>query len=453
MHLFAHLHSVDATSCMPFNRDAGDLFRMCCESIVAGVACFCRGTWGRRDLCLVSMALAFNNWFEADRIVSICADLQRQYEVSLSEDLLGDGLSSLAGRIGRRPALIVTTPTVARVYGTKLQRGLKSNGLSVPMLVLRGGERCKTMNQVERICFEAYANGLGRKSVLISFGGGVCTDLVTMAASLVRRGICHIRIPTTLIGQVDAAVGIKGAVNTPGKKSALGCFYAPESVFIDPSFLQTLPVRHLSGGMAEIIKVALACDERLFCLLEPCAAQLLESRFSAPKSREVIWSSVAATLKELSGNLYEDCGYRRLLDFGHTFSPLLEARSGFRIPHGEAVAIDMALTIGIGSELGLLNEMTRDLAVSVVAAAHLPVNSALLTEELCAEALHQTTAHRAGSLNLVMPISLGQSIFIDQLQEIPVSVLRSALAWLESLEKRHRRVLFPRPYVSRGAES
>ena len=368
------------------------------------------------------MGFAFNNGFGTNRIVWIRADLQRRYEVSFSENLLGSSLYTLAERIGSRHALIVTTPTVAKIYGSTLQQGLRSNGLSVPMLVIRCSERRKTMRQVEHICSEAYAHGLGRESVLIGFGGGVCTDLVTMAASLMRRGICHIRIPTTLIGQIDAAIGIKGAVNTLRKKSALGCFYPPESVFIDLSFLKTLARRHLSAGMAEMIKVALGCDERLFCLLKRCVSQLMESRFSAPESGEIVWRSVVTTLKELSSNLYEDRTYRRLMDFGHTVSPLLEARSEFRISHGEAVAIDMALTVGIGNQLGLLNDKSRDLAVSVIAAAGLPINSGLLTEELCTEAFDQTTAHRGGSLNFVTPIGLGRSIFIEQSQEIPMTL-------------------------------
>jgi len=403
-----------------------------------------------REVSQIPMELVLNNGFGTERIASVRADLQRRYEVSLSENLLVGSLYTLAARIGSRHALIVTSPTVAKLYGSTLQRGLRSNGLSVPMLVIRCSERSKTMRQVEHICSEAYAHGLGRKSVLIGFGGGVCIDLVTMAASLMRRGICHIRIPTTLIGQVDAAIGIKGAVNTPRKKSALGCFYAPESVFIDPSFLKTLPLRHLSAGMAEMIKVALVCDERLFCLLKQCVSQLLESRFGAPESREIVWRSVVATLKELSSNLYEDRTYRRLLDFGHTFSPLLEARSEFRISHGEAVAIDMSLTVGIASQLGLLNERSRDLAVSVIAAACLPINSGLLTEELCTEALHQTTAHRGGSLNFVTPIGLGRSIFIEQSQEIPKPLLSSALAWLASLEERIKDAPTPRPFLCVG---
>ena len=368
---------------------------------------------------------------------AICANRQRHYRVTLNENLSQTGMRQLAENIGSRQALIVTTPTVSRLYGSALQRELELVGCSVPMLVLKCTERSKTMREVEYISSQAYSHGLGRNSVLIGVGGGVCTDLVTMAASLVRRGIGHVRVPTTLIGQVDAGIGIKGAVNTPQKKSALGCFYAPDAVLIEPLFLKTLPSRHISSGLAEIIKLALVCDRNLFCLLERHASKLLESRFSAPhdESRAVLWGSVVGMLEELSGNLYEDQGYQRLMDFGHTFSPLLEVRSRFRLSHGEAVAVDMALTIAMASQLGALADHDRDRALSVIAASSLPLRSELLTEALCIDSFRQTTIHRGGALNFVLPTSLGRAEFVKHASEIPFSLLRSALRWLASVER------------------
>jgi len=378
-----------------------------------------------------------NNSDCAPQAFAICANRQRHYQVTLNENLLQTGMRQLAENIGSRQALIVTTPRVFRLYGSALQRELEALGCPVPMLVLKCAERSKTMREVEYISSQAYRHGLGRNSVLIGVGGGVCTDLVTMAASLVRRGIGHVRVPTTLIGQVDAGIGIKGAVNTPQKKSALGCFYAPEAVFIEPSFLKTLPFRHISSGVAEIIKVALVCDKNLFCLLERHASQLVESRFSAPHdvSRAVVWGSVVGMLEELRGNLYEDQGYQRLMDFGHTFSPLLEVRSRFRLSHGEAVAIDMALTIAMASQLGALADDDRDRALSLIVASSLPLTSELLTEAVCIDSFRQTTIHRGGALNFVLPTSLGRAEFVEHASEVPFSLLRSARTWLASVER------------------
>ena len=384
------------------------------------------------------MSFLDNNGGNCDpQTFTISANQRRHYQVTLNENLLQNGIRLVAENIGSRKALIVTTPTVFRLYGSAVQRELQSAGCFAPMLVLKCTERSKTICEVEYISSQAYKHGLGRNSVLIGIGGGVCTDLVTMAASLVRRGIGCIRVPTTLIAQVDAAIGIKGAVNTPKKKSALGCFYAPNGVFIDPSFLKTLPLRHISSGIAEIIKVAVVCDKSLFCLLERHGSQLLESRFSFPhdKSRAVIWRSVTRMLEELSANLYEDQSYQRLMDFGHTFSPLLEVRSKFRLSHGEAVAIDMAFSITLANQLGALSDDDRDRALSVIVSSSLPLRSDLVTEALCIDSFRETTIHRGGALNFVLPTSLGRAQFIKHADEIPVSLLRSALTWLASVER------------------
>lgn len=380
------------------------------------------------------MGPSHDNSVGPDRVLVVGADLQRHYQVALTENLFQNTLHKLAECIGSRATLLVTTPTVAELYGSTLQRELKLRGISVPMMLIRSSEISKTLSQVEHICSQAYAHGLGRKSVLIGMGGGVCTDLVTMAASLFRRGIGYIRIPTTLMGQVDAGIGVKGAVNTLQRKSAFGCFYPPQAVFLDPAFLRTLPLRHISAGLAEIIKVALVGDKRLFPLLEEHVQQLLESRFAFPKdrSRTVLWRSVVKMLEELGGNLYECQGYKRVMDFGHTFSPLLEARSEFRLLHGEAVAIDMALTLVLANHLGFLSDRGRDSALSLIAASGLPITSELLTEELCVESFRQSTAHRGDALNLALPTDSDSVEFVQRAEEIPISRLRLSLTWLAS---------------------
>jgi 3-dehydroquinate synthetase len=380
------------------------------------------------------MGFSHDNSGGSDRVLVVSADLRRHYQVALTENLLGNNLHKLAECIGSRVTLLVTTPTVAKLYGSTLQRELKLRGISVPMMLIPCTENSKTLSQVEHICSQAYAHGLGRRSVLIGMGGGVCTDLVTMAASLFRRGIEYIRIPTTLIGQVDAGIGVKAAVNALHKKSAFGCFYPPQAVFLDPAFLRTLPLCHISGGLAEIIKVALVGDKRLFQLLEEHVPQLLESRFAFPKEKAstVLWRSVVKMLEELGSNLYERQGYKRLMDFGHTFSPLLEARSDFQLLHGEAVAIDMALTLVLANQLGFLSDIGRDRALSLIAASGLPITSELLTEELCVESFRQSTAHRGDALNLALPTDCDSVEFVERADEIPISRLRLSLTWLAS---------------------
>jgi 2-epi-5-epi-valiolone synthase len=353
------------------------------------------------------------------------------YEVQLCESLLGpDG--ALLEAIAERKALLVTTPTVDRIHGPALRALLQNTNTST--LVLNAREETKSMDFVPAVCHAALSQGLNRTGLLISFGGGVCSDIVTLAASLIRRGVAHIRVPTTLIGQIDAGIGLKGAVNFCGKKSFVGCFHPPEQVLIDPSFLHSLPRKFLVSGIAEAIKMGIARDVALFELIEACAPELLSSGFDDPvlEGRELLQRSIWAMLDELRQNPYEDQGYERVVDFGHTFSPALEAALGFDIQHGEAVAIDMALSATIARSLGLIPARVWQRIVDVLRTASLPIFARRLDAQLCSEALAEARRHRGGSMNLVVPAGLGQVAFLKDADDLPRSVLEDALASLSS---------------------
>jgi 3-dehydroquinate synthase len=264
------------------------------------------------------------------------------------------------------------------------------------------------------------AHGLNRKGLLIGFGGGVCLDVVTVAASLIRRGVGHLRVPTTLIGQIDAGIGLKGAVNFAGKKSFIGCFHPPEQVLVDPSLLRSLPRRAISSGFAESIKMGVIRDAALFELLEK----------SDCVSQEMLRLSIWSMLEELRKNPYEDQSYERVVDFGHTFSPLLEAAMGFELQHGEAVAIDIALSTMISHELGLIDAAVRDRILTVMHAAGLPIFAPKLELALCKEALTEAARHRGGAMNLVIPDGIGRAAFLRMREDLPDEVLAKALSCL-----------------------
>lgn len=363
---------------------------------------------------------------------SLSTTLERAYDVTIVEGLLSRDQRTLVDLLAGRDALLVTTPTVAERYAHRLREQLAGHGLEVPLEILDCREETKTLDRVERLCRVAKGYGIGRQGVLVGLGGGVCTDIVTVAASWLRRGIGHIRLPTTLLGQIDAAIGIKGAVNFSGKKNYLGCFYPPQAVLVDPSFLLTLDRTHLSAGFAEIIKIAAVCDRELFDLVEAHAGHLLDTAFAEPRreGREILWRAAARLLDELAPNVYEDRSYRRLADFGHVFSPLLEVASGFSISHGQAVGIDIALTSLIAVELGWLDDESCDRILATLARAGCPTHSELLTAELCAEAMAEATRHRGGCLNMVVPVAIGAARFVTRCEELPSGVCRAALARL-----------------------
>ena len=364
------------------------------------------------------------------RYVSAIRD--RSFKVALCPGLSAGRVSDLVQLIERRKCFLITTPSVAGLYASRIASRLLESGVDLSMLVLPCSERSKTLSEVEKLCHECFRFGLDRKSVLIGCGGGVCTDLVTMAAALTRRGLGHIKIPTTLIGLIDAGIGIKGAVNLPGKKSAIGCFYPPERVLLDPSFLRSLPRRLISDGLAEAIKVAITFDATQFQRIEQTSRELLDNPRHADYDRvgDLVWRSSNLLLDELETNVYEEQTYERLLDFGHTFSPMIEALSGFHVSHGMSVAIDMALSSAVSCCLGLLSCADQDRILRLLLGVGLPIFSHLLTLERCSRALDEIAAHRGGHVNLVVPRGIGDAVFLADKEQVPQAVLSTALGFL-----------------------
>jgi 3-dehydroquinate synthetase len=200
---------------------------------------------------------------------------------------------------------------------------------------------------------------------------------------------------------------------------------------IDPAFLRSLPQRFLVAGLAEVIKMGIVRDARLFELVESQGLQLVMSGFDAPAGdgRELLQRSIWAMLDELRGNPYEDQGYERLVDFGHTFSPALEAALGFEIQHGEAVAVDMALSSAIAKTLGWIDAGVWQRIVNTLRTVSLPVSSGRLDLELCRNALLEACRHRGGSIHLVIPAGIGRATFLKTCS-VPDPVLEEALALL-----------------------
>jgi len=357
---------------------------------------------------------------------------QRGFAVVLRRQLLDPACPSLAEAIGGRRAFVVTTPTVDRVYGPALRRACEAWGVDHAVAVLPLDERTKTMDSVLEVCALARANGIGRRDLIVAFGGGVATDVVTMAASLYRRGVPCLRLPTTLTGQIDAGIGVKSAVNAHGAKSALGCFDPPEAVISDPGWLTSLPRRALRSGFAEIIKIAAVRDADLLDLVLRHGPALVASGFAEPAAvvEPMLGRSIDLMLDELRVNPYED-DLERVVDFGHTFSPALEIASHHQLTHGEAVAIDIALSTSVARHLGLLAGADADVVLTALRSMGLPTGSPLVTPRLLAAAADEAVAHRGGALNLVLLRGLGRPVFLRSREELSERLLRAVVRDLD----------------------
>jgi 2-epi-5-epi-valiolone synthase len=343
------------------------------------------------------------------------------------------GEKTLANIVGSRPVLFVLDRVVSTLYGDIIRQYAYRYLATHAEFVITATEAEKTWRQVECICESANAAGLSRHGLIIGVGGGIALDLAGMAASVFRRGVGYIRVPTTLVGLVDVAVGIKHGVNAFGRKNLLGSFYPPIASISDYSFLTTLPECEIACGMAEIVKVALVRDEDLLQQIEQYGEQLLASCFQLPESaaHEIALRAETLMMEELAPNLFES-NLARLVDFGHTFSPKIETASNYRISHGQAVALDLLLSTAISANKGICEQSLFTRLSILLGALHLPIWHSEIpsAEELCA-AVQNARQQRGGELNLVVPRAPGCAVF---LQDVERGEIEKALQQMRKLD-------------------
>jgi 3-dehydroquinate synthase len=358
-----------------------------------------------------------------------------EYEVRhVKRPVFDLGEHELANLVGSRQVLLVVDTLVWQRHGAAIEAYASLRLDCLDIRCIGGLESDKTLEAASALCAAAAQARLPRDGVFIGVGGGVVLDVTGFAAAMYRRGVPFVRVPTTLVGLIDVSVGIKHAVNFGGKKNLLGAFYPPLGSINDSSFLATLPPRHIACGLAEIVKIGLACDAELFTLVERFGATLLASSFRTPSAvaDEVLLRAEYAMMSELAPNLFETT-LRRPADFGHTFSPLLEVASNYELAHGEAVALDMLVSTAIAIGRGLCDPVILVRLLDFYRDVGLPTAHPQLAPELLLRAAAETREHRGGHLNLVVPTAAGATAFI---QEVEAGELGRAIA---SLAKHARR--------------
>ncbi len=280
---------------------------------------------------------------------------ERSYDVVIEPGLLGRAGAQLGppARHGRR--IVVSDETVWEKQGARLCAGLSAGDgtESVEPILLPPGEESKSWPVLTGLVDRLLALGLERGEPILAFGGGVIGDLAGFAAAIVKRGCPFVQIPTTLLAQVDSSVGGKTGINTAAGKNLVGAFHQPSMVLIDPDCLDTLPLRELHAGYAEVAKCGLIGDADFFAWCEANARALFAGD---PEARSyAIEKSVAFKAAIVAEDERETTGRRALLNLGHTFGHALEAETGFseRLLHGEAVALGMVLAFRFSAERGL----------------------------------------------------------------------------------------------------
>ncbi|MEV7597071.1 sedoheptulose 7-phosphate cyclase [Kitasatospora sp. NPDC089797] len=359
---------------------------------------------------------------------TIRTQLPVAYEIIETPGLLDPANPELlrlpGGATGRQSRLVVLDHSIDDLYGGRIREYFDANDAPVTYLSMPGDEESKSIGNVLDVVTKLNEVGTNRlSSPPIVIGGGVLADVVGLAASLYRRGIPYIRVPTTLLGQVDVSVAAKTGVNFGGYRNRLGSYSPPPRTLIDREFLATVPHRQIRNGMGEIFKMALIKDLRLFELLEEYGAELVEARFQETAvvrpptgiADEVIGRAIAGMAEELQPNLWEK-DLRRSVDYGHSFSPLVEMRALPELLHGEAVAMDCVFSAVLAAQRGLIG--AGDLERITAAALRLglaPSHPLFCDTELLTEALADTVRHRDGKQNLPVLTRIGAVTFLNDL--------------------------------------
>ena len=314
---------------------------------------------------------------------------------------------------------IVTNPTVAELHLDFLKTKITAKELHI--ITVPDGEEYKNQASIDMILESMFENRFNRKSLLIAFGGGVIGDMTGFASSIYQRGIDFIQITTTLLSQVDASVGGKTGMNNKYGKNLIGAFHQPRGVYIDPSFLKTLPVREFGAGIAEIVKMAVTFNRDFFEFLE--IADLQDPEIL----RECIKRAVQTKANVVAQDEKEQ-GVRAALNYGHTFGHVIENETKYKkYLHGEAVAMGIVMANKLSVKMGLMTENDSKRVKNLLVKYNLPVSYTVEDSHKFYETFFLDKKSSDSSITFILAVGLGdvkitdmceKSVIIDVLNDI-----------------------------------
>jgi 3-dehydroquinate synthase len=351
------------------------------------------------------------------------------YDIHIGAGLLRRAGPLIAPVIRQKRTVIVTDAHIAPLHLAALIESLDAASIAHHEIVLPPGEETKSFTHFARLCQDILTLGIERGTSLIALGGGVVGDLTGFAAATLLRGIDYVQVPTTLLAQVDSAVGGKTAIDTPQGKNLVGAFHQPVLVLADTATLETLPNRELLAGYAEIVKYGVIKDAEFFAWLESHGPTLLAGDIAARdhavrRSLEIKARVVAADERE--------SGERQILNYGHSFGHALEAETGFGalLLHGEAVALGMCLAGDLAARLGHWPASEAARVRRLLAAAGLPTALAALPKRArhptrLLDHMKRDKKVKNGRVTLILPRRIGE-VFVTT--GIATETLRDFLA-------------------------
>jgi 3-dehydroquinate synthase len=326
------------------------------------------------------------------------------YEVLCGRGALRE-LPRVVSRLERNGGVfVISSPRVWEHWRARIEKLLARARRAT--ILMDDRETAKNLSTVERTCRELVRAGADRRALVVAVGGGVVGDVAGFVAASYARGISLIHVPTTVVAQVDSAIGGKTGVNLPEGKNLVGAFYPPKAVLADLELLRTLPPREFRSGIYEVIKYGVIGDPKLFAFLEQKIEKVLRRNPAALEF--VIERSIAQKAHVVSEDEHES-GLREILNFGHTFGHALESVTRYKkYLHGEAVGWGMIAAARLAVEKGMLSSQEEERITALIArVGPLPVWPTILPARLIA-AMQADKKTRAGRLRFVLPERIGQ---------------------------------------------
>ena len=309
--------------------------------------------------------------------------------------------------------LVVSQKKILSLHGARLRNILKKTGMNISFHVIPDGEQAKSEKELFRLYEAMLRARLDRSSHVLAFGGGVVGDLTGYAASTFKRGVGLIHVPTTLLAQVDSAIGGKTAINLKAGKNLVGTFYHPRVIISDVEILKTLPRKVISDALAEVVKYGMMSGPALFGWLEKNIQRALKKDIGILE--KIVLESARIKVRVVQSDPCESRGYRDILNYGHTFGHAFEASAGYRgLTHGQAVACGMIAASDLATRLGISNSNIAERQFKLIQSAELPTSLrrfGFKAREISRYFLVDKKV-RAGKVKFILPQRIGSLLVV-----------------------------------------
>ncbi len=348
----------------------------------------------------------------------------RSYDILIGRELIANAAQLIKPFLKRDFVAIVTDSNVAKAHLQKLETALKQGGIETKSIILPAGESTKSYHHLAELCDRLLGAGVERRDIVIALGGGVIGDLTGFAASILRRGVNFIQIPTSLLAQVDSSVGGKTGINSPLGKNLIGAFHQPVLVLADLDALETLPRRQRAAGYAEIAKYGLLGNLEFFNWLDANVEKILSGDLEATAHAVRVSCEMKARIVAEDET---ETGVRALLNLGHTFGHALEAATSYSdiLLHGEGVAIGMVQAFGFSEMLGhsapgMAKEVAKHLERAGLPSHKSQINAKLPKPEKLLDLMRQDKKAVAGKLTFILVKDIGQAFIAKDVPDAQV---------------------------------